>query len=876
MAKPAKDKALTPMLQQYCEIKAQHPDCLLFFRLGDFYELFFEDAKIASKELNLVLTARAGTPMCGVPHFASETHIANLLRAGYRVAICEQVGDPALAKGLVPREVVRIVSPGTVTDAAMLDERANNFLMAVCAEGNAMGFACADLSTGCLELSQTDSSLAALRRQLAAYHPSEILAEPTAYAALEQVARADYRQELCYRSYDLLSFDLRRATERLCAHYRVQSLQGLDLAELPVSVRAAGALMHYLEHTQKHALPHLRLPKVLRPRDALILDECTCRNLEILCSLSGSKRGSLLGLLDRTRTAMGARLLRRNLERPLADRDAIRARLSTLEELTRAPAELAELRKTLGNVRDMERLCGRLSLGNLSPRECLALGQSMGALPGIKRQLHFARTPLLRSLADDMDALEDLCDLISRAIHPKAPAAFAEGGVIADGYDPEIDRLRGVSLQSKGFLAKLEAAERERTGIKNLKVGYNRVFGYYIEVTKSNLDLVPYEYTRKQTLAGCERYITDQLKSIEEEVLSAQERLVQLEVAAYEQLRDALCACIRRIQDTSDALAMLDFLAALADCALEYNYVRPTLADDRRIHIRKGRHPVVEHSLGDGAFVPNDALLDDADNRMLILTGPNMSGKSTYLRQVALIVLMTHIGSFVPAESAQIGEVDRIFTRIGASDDIASGRSTFMVEMSETAAILNGATRDSLIVLDEIGRGTGTFDGLAIAQAVIEHLCQGAAGPRTLFSTHYHELSRLQGQIPGVKNYRVSVREEGEDVVFLRSIQPGGSDKSFGLHVARISGIPQAVCARAGQILRELEQSRPSAAQIAQPIAPSPAQTAKPPALPGEVAKLLSALCALDLNDMTPLQAMRRLFELQAIAQALPERSATP
>jgi DNA mismatch repair protein MutS len=863
------------MMQQYMDLKEKHADCILLFRLGDFYEMFFEDAQIAARELDIVLTGRdcglnERAPMCGVPHHSVEGYISRLIEKGYKVAICEQLTDPAESKGIVERGVTRIVTPGTVVESSMLDEGENNYLLSLCLEGERAGIACVDVSTGFFEVGELDLSGSgqALYDELAHYTPAEIVVDPNMLLHFQE-APALRDAHYLLSAMDAWVYDGAQARQALQKHFKVASLEGFGVAHMELGIAAAAALITYLERTQKNALAQINRIQPIQRGQTMVLDATAARNMELTRSLrDGSKKGTLLELLDKTRTAMGARMLRRWISQPLQDLQAIRARQDAVDELMHDVALAQGVREALGGVYDVERLATRVAYASVNARDLLSLGQSLQALPGIAALLKGASSGLLQVLHGNLDTLEDVAGLIEKAVQPDAPVSVRDGGIIRTGYHAEIDALRAAATDGKNWISALEAQEREATGIKNLKVGFNKVFGYYIEVTKSYFDKVPYRYVRRQTLANAERYITQELKEMEETILGAEDKLVRLEYNVFSELRAHIEEQIPRIQRSAQVVAQLDTLASLAACALEYGYVRPVLDEGFEISIKEGRHPVVERMLRREMFVPNDVYLDTEDNRMLIITGPNMSGKSTYMRQVALIVIMAHIGSFVPAKSARIGRVDRVFTRIGASDDLASGQSTFMVEMAEVAAILNGATKRSLIILDEIGRGTSTFDGLSIAWAVLEHICDAEKlGARTLFSTHYHELTELESTLRGVKNYRVAVREVGDEVVFLRRITRGGSDKSFGIHVAKISGIPREVTDRAQEILGHLEQVDMRQTALLEATRNEDGKAAhgfeQVSLLGGESLQVAGEIKELDLTVLTPIEALNILHNYQ-------------
>ncbi len=864
--------ALSPMMRQYLRIHDQVPDCLLFFRLGDFYELFFEDAKTASRELELTLTGKdcgleERAPMCGIPYHAVNVYLQRLIEKGYKVAICEQMEDPAQARGLVERDVIRIVTPGTLTDASMLDEKANNFLMSVWTDGRKCALAWADVSTG--EFAVMEPKMPALRAEILRIAPRELI------CAEEASLRELPGTEVCAISAQPAAwFQPRNAEETLLHHFHLTSLTPLGLEEHPGAVCAAGALIRYLRETQKNDLNHLTALRFAESGSIMLLDPNTRRNLELTESIrGGNRRGTLLALLDKTATAMGGRLLRRWLEEPLLSPDAIRARHDAVAELTEDRIAAESIREELDGVYDMERLVSKIAYRSLNARDCLALCASLKKIPEIRQLLGSLQSEKIRDIAARLDPQQELAALLERAIHPEAPPVITEGGIIRDGYSEELDGYRSAQQHGKQWLLEMEAREKEATGIKNLRIQYNRVFGYYLEVTKSNLNLVPERYIRKQTLTGAERYTTPELKEIEDKIIGAQELAVRLELRLFDEIRDKIAEVIHPIQETCEALKTLDVLQSMSRVAVENRYTRPQLTDDGSLQIRGGRHPVVEQHLKDGSFVPNDTLLDQDENRMMIITGPNMAGKSTYMRQVALICLLCQIGSFVPAEEAQLPVCDHIFTRVGASDDLASGQSTFMVEMSETAYILRNATPRSLIILDEIGRGTSTFDGLSIAWAVVEYLCdKKKIGAKTLFATHYHELSELEGHLEGVKNYCISVREHGEDVIFLRKILRGGADRSFGVQVARLAGIPHPVIVRAHEIQARLEVSDINQNTIGQNILAedsAPRKNEQVDMFEYRKTEIIQELQSIDVMALTPMDAINKLFLLREMARKL-------
>ena len=851
---------LTPMMRQYMEVKQQYPDCFLFYRLGDFYEMFFDDAIEGSKILELTLTGRdcgleERAPMCGVPYHAVDTYVNKMISLGHKVAICEQMEDPALAKGLVTRSVTRVITPGTVIEDKMLDGSKNNYIFALNYVPNGIGYAYSDISTGIFYTCEVYGSNAAaiLFDELARLSPSEIVAN-------EQLYEHEYLSKRIRSGYYLeklanVRFHPEQAEKRLKQHFAVASLKGFGLEGKTLAVGAAGALLSYLEDTQKNALSHIHSIKLLNRSAFMQLDASTRRNLELTQPLqfNGSKKSTLLYLLDDTKTSMGARLLRNWIDCPLQSKNDIVYRLQAVDTFVRDLRTRKMLGEYLDGVYDIERLTSKIAYGTINGRDCIALMNSLRQITPITMLLCGIPTEAIDSIVRNLDPMDDVIGLIDSAIDPNPPVNIKDGGLIRKGYNAEVDELRAVSGDSQGMLDQIAAREREATGIKTLRIGYNRVFGYYIEVTKSFAANVPYYYERKQTLANAERYVTPELKELEKKILNATERLLELETELFREVREALLACTERLQQDAELLAALDVYRSMAEVAVSNKYVMPTIADSPVISIINGRHPIVERAMKNG-FIPNDVNLDLENNRLLIVTGPNMAGKSTYMRQVALITLMAHIGSFVPADEAKIGIVDRIFTRIGASDDLASGQSTFMVEMSEMANIINNATKDSLLILDEIGRGTSTFDGLSIAWAVLEHIANPIlCGAKTLFATHYHELTELEGKLEGVVNYRITVKEIGDDVLFLRKIVRGSADKSFGIQVAKLAGLSESVIGRAKEILRELEQSDllvrdTNESSVQQPTVESKVERS-----------ILNDLSKLDLEHMTPIDAFMKL-----------------
>ena len=860
------------MMQQYLRIHDQYADCLLLFRLGDFYELFFEDAKTASRELELTLTGKdcgleERAPMCGVPYHSVNTYIEKLIAKGYKVAICEQMEDPALAKGLVDRDVVRVITAGTVTDPAMLEDKANNYLMCVYLDGKKTGIAYADVSTGEFFVMEPEVNL--LRAQIVRVNPMEVICNDPPH--LTALTGGDIRG---LNGQPRFWFQRKNAEDTICEHFHLSQLTSLGLDDKKEATCAAGALLRYLHETQKNSLEHIRTLRIAENGKTMLLDQNTRRNLELTESLRGERRkGTLLGLLDLTSTAMGGRLLRRWVEQPLLDEKEINNRLDAVEELVNDRILGMTLAEELEGVYDMERLMNKVAYRNMNARDCLALCASLKRIPGIRNLLINVQSAEMIRIHDELNPLDELTDLLDRAIHPDAPVIITEGGIIREGYSQILDEYREAQTSGKQWILDLEAREREETGIRNLRIQYNKVFGYYIEVTKSFLSQVPERYIRKQTLTNAERYMTPELKEIEQKIIGAQEQSVRLELQLFSEVRDRIAEQIEGIQRTAQALKELDVFQSLSRAASENHYVRPSITSDGTLSIVEGRHPVVERNMKDGGFIPNDTLLDGNENRMMIITGPNMAGKSTYMRQVALICLMAQIGSFVPAREASLPVCDRIFTRVGASDDLASGQSTFMVEMSETAHILRNATKNSLIILDEIGRGTSTFDGLSIAWAVVEYIAdKERIGAKTLFATHYHELSELEGHLDGVKNFCISVKEHGEDVIFLRKIVRGGADKSFGVHVARLAGVPHPVIVRAHEIQARLEVSEINQNTIGQNILGEDTGFRKNEQMDlfeYKKDEIIKELQEIDVMAITPMDAMNTLFLLREKARKL-------
>lgn len=867
------------MMQEYKKVKEDYKDCVLMYRVGDFYEMFFEDAIRVSKMLEITLTGKEcglpeRAPMCGVPYHAVDTYVSRLIQKGQKVAICDQVEDPKLAKGLVKREVTRVVTPGTNMDLSGSDETRNNFLMSIVCTEDRFGVAACDVSTGEFMLTEVDKT-AKLTDEIYKLSPSEIICnEPLLMSGLD-IEDLRGRLGIMVEAMDPRYFGDTICRKTLLDHFHVGSIEGLGIAEFTCGVNAAGALLSYLFETQKTDLAHISCIRPYHTEEFMVLDGSSMRNLELIETLrEKEKRGSLFWVLDKTRTAMGARMLRTWIEQPLLDVNAIQARLDAIEALNKNEITCAEIREYLNPVYDLERLAARISYKSANPRDLVALKGSLQMLPHIKSQLTELDAERFRGYLESFDTLNDLCELIDVSIIDDPPLAMKEGGIIRDGYNEDVDEYRRARTEGKAWLAELEATEREKTGIHTLKVKYNRVFGYVIEVSNSFKDMVPDTYTRKQTLVGGERYTMPRLKELEDKILGAEDKLNSLEYELYSDVRDEIGSNITRIQNAARIVAEIDVLASLSEVARKNHYVRPKITTDGAIDIKGGRHPVVERMIENEAFVPNDTVLDNRKKRISIITGPNMAGKSTYMRQTALIVLMAQIGSFVPAKSAKIGVVDRIFTRVGASDDLASGQSTFMVEMTEVANILRSATAKSLLILDEIGRGTSTFDGLSIAWAVIEYVAdRKIIGAKTLFATHYHELTELEGKLDGVNNYCIAVKEKGDGIVFLRKIVKGGADKSYGIQVARLAGVPEAVLSRAQQLLGELSSADITAA--IENIAGAPRVKSKSVHY-DEVdlsqmslfdtvsdADVIKELSEMDLQTMTPIDALNELYRLQ-------------
>lgn len=871
---------VTPMMQKYLETKKEYPDCILFYRLGDFYEMFFDDALTASKELEITLTGKScgleeRAPMCGIPYHAVDGYLNKLVSKGYKVAICEQVEDPKLAKGLVKREVVRIVTPGTNTNLQAIDEGRNNFIMSIAYFQGKTGISIADVTTGDYYLTEVEDNKKLLD-EIYKYTPSEIICNDA--FLVSGIDMEDLKGRLHIAVYPLEPhfFDEDRCRNSLLKHFHVTTLLGMGIEDFPSGLIAAGGLMLYLMDTQKTTLDHITHLYPYLTSKYMLLDSSTRRNLELTETLrEKQKRGSLLWVLDKTRTAMGARTLRQFIEQPLIDKEQIEKRLNSVEALSNQVINRDEIREYLNPIYDLERLLGKVSYRSANPRDLIAFRNSLRMLPYIKTLLGDFSDELLDKLKAEIDDLSDICTLIENAVEEEPPIAIKEGGIIKEGFDETIDNLRHAKTEGKDWLAKLEEEDRERTGIKNLRIKYNKVFGYYFEVTNSYKSMVPEDYIRKQTLANAERYTNGRLKELEDMILNAEDKLFTLEYDMFCQIRDAIAKEMERIQRTAKAIAQLDVLASFSLVAERNHFVRPHINEKGIIDIKGGRHPVVEQMISGDMFISNDTYLDNNKYCVSIITGPNMAGKSTYMRQVALIVLMAQIGCFVPATSANIGMVDRIFTRVGASDDLASGQSTFMVEMNEVANILRNATADSLLILDEIGRGTSTFDGLSIAWAVIEHISnKKLLGAKTLFATHYHELTELEGKMNNVNNYCIAVKEKGDDIVFLRKIVKGGADKSYGIQVAKLAGVPDMVIDRAKEIVAQLCDN--DILEKVQNIAVDQKESRHKAVKYDEVdlsqmslfdtvkdEDIINELKEIDITTLTPLDALNTLYRLQ-------------
>jgi len=889
---------MTPMVKQYLAVKEQYPDTILFFRLGDFYEMFFEDAHKASELLDIVLTSREGgkgkrIPMCGVPYHAAQGYINRLTRAGYKVAICEQVEDPKEAKGIVKRDVVRIISPGTNIQDDAQEANEENVLVGYHWKDGIMGLASLNLGTGSFRLTELTTEEDVLG-ELSRLKPSEVVISEGLAGDAPASRYLHENPEVVINEYDAWFFSGEHAAHLLKEQFKLASLEGLGLRDYSVGTVAAGALIHYLRDNLHDSLDHVKRPAPYASGQYMVLDRKTLKNLELVEPLAGDKgEMTLYAVLNKTVTSLGARLLKQWIKQPLLVPGHINARLEAVEELSQQPALMGDLRERLRAVKDLERILGRLGCKVGSARDLIALKESLRNIPGIKELLSSSQTPLLTGQRECLHELRDLSDLIDRAVVDDPPVSIKDGGIIKRGFHQELDELTAIAHNGKDWLAQLQQREIARTGIRSLKVRYNKVFGYYIEVTKANLDQVPEEYVRRQTLVNAERFIIPELKDYEEKILGAEERSCRMEQEIFEEIRTRVMQRAGDIQQTAEAIAVIDVVSTFAHVARHNNYVRPFLDAGGRIALSGGRHPVVERVLEEGCFVENDTMFDGDEEQLLIITGPNMAGKSTYLRQVALIVLMAQIGSFVPARAAHIGVVDKIFTRIGASDNLARGESTFMVEMIETAHILNNATARSLVILDEIGRGTSTFDGVSIAWAVCEHLGRSAGPrPKTLFATHYHELTALEKTIPGVKNYTVMVKEYEDDVVFIRKIAPGSADRSYGIHVGKLAGLPETVVRRAQDILNDLENGSNNGGPVLKPRPPvEEREPVAPPVIPfsGKTRgrdpaqhhrdlplfkgmknshPLIDEIKEIDIHNLTPLEALNRLNQLRDKARA--------
>ncbi len=870
---------LTPMMQQYLEIHSQVEDAILFFRLGDFYEMFFDDAILASKELEITLTGRdcgleERAPMCGVPYHSAQNYIAKLIEKGYKVAICEQVEDPSEAKGIVRREITRIISPGTITDEQMLIENKNNYLLCIYLEENNYGLAITDVSTGEFMVSQiknTDSK-DTLINEIGKFNPAEIISNNNLYKDKEIRELIENKFNTLISPYPKKYFNYTNAENKIKSHFHVYSLNAIDLDNYPYAIRSAGALLEYLEETQKNALSHINHIVRYDVNEYMLLDITTRRNLELTETIRGKdKKGSLLWVLDKTLTSMGGRLIRQWIERPLLKKGEIKDRLDSVEEILNNIGLQNDINNLLKGVYDIQRIITRISYGNANARDLLSLKQSIQILPDLKNLLKQCKGPLLFKIYRELDTLRDVYSIIDRGINDEPPITIREGNIIKDGFNQKVDEYRLASKQGKDWIARLQLKEREKTGIKNLKVGFNKIFGYYLDVTKSNIHLVPDYFIRKQTLVNSERYFTPELKELESKILEAQDKLTNLEYQIFQDIRDGILSEINRIQAVAKNIAILDVLWSFAFISFQNHYVKPEINQGKNIYIDNGRHPVVEKMMSYNEFVSNNTKLDSNDNRIMIITGPNMSGKSTYMRQVALIVLLAQIGCFVPADGASIGIVDRIFTRVGASDDLSSGQSTFMVEMSELSNILKNASGESLVILDEIGRGTSTFDGLSIAWAVIEYIGDMKhIGCKTLFATHYHELTVLEEHLKGVRNYSIKVKEFEDNIIFLREISPGSADQSYGIEVAKLAGLPDKVIIRSREILEILENQESSMINNDQ-ILETALTTDKISMDQGNDLTLLNYknmeiiedIKSLSLESMTPIELMNHILKLQ-------------
>lgn len=863
----------SPMMQHYLATKEKYKDCILFYRLGDFYEMFFDDAVNVSQELELTLTGKdcgqdTRAPMCGIPYHAAETYISKLIENGHKVAICEQLEDPKLAKGIVKRDVIRVVTPGTVTESNLLEEKRNNYIMSIFKKGTFFGIAVCDISTGDFYATEIkeDNNFQRLLDEISRYSPSEIIANNMLYDCEEEINKIKERFDVYISTEDEEKFS--ESTKDILEQYSLLTDTGKPIDKIDdklFTICAINGLIAYINDTQKTKLEHLNKIIIYTITKYMSLDINARRNLELTEKLRDkNKKGTLLWVLDKTSTSMGGRLLRRWISDPLIDENEIESRLEAVKELKENIILRGELKDKLKGVYDIERLAGKISYGSANARELNSLKASSSKLPEIKQLLENTNSNMLKYLYANLDVLADINALIENAIVDDPPISIAEGGIIKLGYNPEIDKLKTAMTQGKTWLVELEAREREKTGIKGLKVGYNKVFGYFIEVTKSNLSLVPENYIRKQTLTGGERYITEELKELESQVLGAEEKVVSLEYNAFVEIRTKIKEQIERVQKSANIIAMLDVLCSFATVAEDMNYCMPVVDNSGIIEIKDGRHPVIEKMLPSGSFIANDTYMDKDENRLSIITGPNMAGKSTYMRQVALITLMAQIGSFVPASSAHIGIVDKIFTRVGASDDLSMGQSTFMVEMMEVASILKEATNNSLVILDEIGRGTSTYDGLSIAWAVAEYIAnKETCGAKTVFATHYHELIDLENKLDGVKNYSIAVKEKGEDVIFLRKIVKGGTDESYGVHVARLAGVPKIVTKRANEILKSIERKNALTNETINKKSESKNVNGQLDMYNYKLAQIAHELDKVNVNELTPIDALNTLVKIK-------------
>ena len=862
----------SPMMQRYLATKREYEDCVLFYRLGDFYEMFFEDAINVSRELELTLTGKlcgqeARAPMCGIPYHAAETYISRLIEKGYKVAICEQLEDPKTTKGIVKRGVIRVVTPGTVLESNLLEEKKNNYIMSIYKVGTYFGIAICDISTGDFRTTQITESnnFPKLLDEISRYSPAEIVVNEFMTESKDEISKIKERFELYISKVPDEYFSSEISNIKNKCNFVDDIGKEYVPTNQEISICAIQALIHYLKETQKTNLDHINKIIFYKTTKYMALDINARRNLEVTEKMRDkSKKGTLLWVLDKTSTSMGGRLLRRWLNDPLIDVNEIKNRLEAVRELKDNVILRGDICESLKKVYDIERLTGKISYGSANGRDMISLKNSLRQLPDLKKELANVESNMLKDLSSNLDELTDICELIDKSIVDEPPMSVKEGGLIKIGYDEEIDKLKKATTEGKTWLLELEAREKEATGIKNLKVGFNRVFGYYLEVSKSNMSQVPDRYIRKQTLTNGERYITEELKNLENQILGAEEKVINLEYNAFTEIREKIEGEIRRLQKSAEVVSTLDVLCSFATVAEDMNYVEPIVDTEGIIDIKDGRHPVIEKMLPSGSFVQNDTYLNKEDNRLAIITGPNMAGKSTYMRQVALITLMAQIGSFVPASYAKIGVVDKIFTRVGASDDLSMGQSTFMVEMMEVANILKDATKNSLVILDEIGRGTSTYDGLSIAWAVAEYIAdKEKCGAKTLFATHYHELTELEDKLEGVKNYSIAVKEKGEDIIFLRKIIPKGTDESYGVHVARLAGVPQVVTKRANEILRSLERKNVLTGKAIEKESKKQQTSGQLDMYNYKLAEIAEEIDKIDLNQLTPIDALNTLLKIK-------------